>query len=597
MIKLENIHMKFDRVLLENAKMDIYNGQITGLTGHSGCGKTTLLQKIALLDNLKGLYYDFDTVLIHEMNKKEKSYVLQKDICYIMQDTFLFEDFTIYEMLQVYSSLTKHQISVEDVENVLNKVNLSLGIHTYVKNLSGGEKQRLLIACGLMKEAKLFIFDEPFANLDQYNIEEIYKIIEKIAYIDKKMVIISTHHTSMTERFDRVYHFENLDLVLKKDKVSNNIITDSIKKDFYFNNLWTYISIAGKKRKWSQLLLCFLLSFIMSLVIIFVNYNQIFQKTNGESLLNLMNNEVLIYRRDNQEISAKQQTKIRAYLRSDYEVYGDYIYQDINQVQIKGYLPNEEKNLSIYEETKQQPSMNNQKIKQPIFMSYALYRRLDYKNNYLFIDNMGNQLSINVSTILKPSQNIQQVIYLPYEHYIDYLTSIGINPELVGVGGLKVPIDNIDDIQIIEDKISDDYYIYQESVISRSLKLFQFFSQKYIMAIVVLVIIMILAYKIFQILKLKKDFFALKVFGVLEKDLVLMKLFQEGCLCCLNIGVSFIVTCFFLIAMKLLSLGSVVEIMKWICLWNVILLIFIVGLYSFMVFIIPTSRLLRKNVN
>ena len=216
MITMNDINISFQKTLIESGSLIIPNGCVTGIIGKSGTGKTALLEVIGLLSDQPS-HYLFDDDDIRELSDDERKDRLRYDISFIFQDIQLFEDLTLKENMHFYASLVNKQLSDDEIYHQLDMVGLNVDIHTYVKTMSIGERQRVSILCGLLKDAKLFIFDEPTAYLDSKNEKIIMDIILKLAHEMNKMVVIATHNQEFIKRLDRIYVIENQQLLLKKD--------------------------------------------------------------------------------------------------------------------------------------------------------------------------------------------------------------------------------------------------------------------------------------------------------------------------------------------------------------------------------------------
>ena len=214
MIKLSNINVAFGKNrIIENSQLDIPYSQVTLLQGESGSGKTTLLMKIALLNNQISMNYNFDELDISKLGKKEQSLIRQNDISIIFQENYLFEHLSLIENIQFYSDLAGKKINEEEVRKYLDFVKLDLDFNTTLQSMSGGEKQRLAIVCGIVKDAKLFIFDEPTAYLDEDNKKIILSIIQQLAHTFNKMVLVATHDNILLNIADQVYKIVDMKIV------------------------------------------------------------------------------------------------------------------------------------------------------------------------------------------------------------------------------------------------------------------------------------------------------------------------------------------------------------------------------------------------
>lgn len=97
--------------------------------------------------------------------KIQRNELRQNAISFIFQENYLFEHLSLIENILFFANMTNHKLSEKQIREYLDFVDLNLDFNTSLKTMSGGERQRLAIVCGIVKDAKLFIFDEPTSYL------------------------------------------------------------------------------------------------------------------------------------------------------------------------------------------------------------------------------------------------------------------------------------------------------------------------------------------------------------------------------------------------------------------------------------------------
>lgn len=209
MIRLSNINLKFSRVLIENGRMNIPDGQITVITGKSGSGKTTLLYLLGLISSARDYHYYFDGHEVNLRSDKEVSSLRKTRIGYVFQDNSLIDSLTVAENIRNTARIAGVPITQNDVKHYLNQVKLDAGLRQYPKTLSGGERQRLAIACAMAKKPDLIIADEPTSALDKENSAVIMGIFKEFAARENKKVVIASHSALAREIGDVIYEISD----------------------------------------------------------------------------------------------------------------------------------------------------------------------------------------------------------------------------------------------------------------------------------------------------------------------------------------------------------------------------------------------------
>jgi ABC-2 type transport system ATP-binding protein len=158
-VTVEGVSKSFGPIrAVEDVTLSVPFGQTFGLLGPSGCGKTTLIRLIlGLLSPAGGSV----TVLGERMPSRRT----MRDIGYMPQSTALYEDLTLAENVGFFGSLYGLS-SGEGVEDVVRLMELAERIHSPVRTLSGGMRQRASLACALVHRPRLLLLDEPTVGLD-----------------------------------------------------------------------------------------------------------------------------------------------------------------------------------------------------------------------------------------------------------------------------------------------------------------------------------------------------------------------------------------------------------------------------------------------
>lgn len=185
---------------LENVHLEFFPGQMIGITGPDGSGKTTLLRLIASVitpTSGKILVNGHDTVL--EQND------VVSFIGYMPQKFGLYEDLTVMENLLLFASLRTLDLSKAStlLDNLLEFTSLKPFTKRLAGNLSGGMKQKLGLACALLKKPKVLILDEPSVGVDPLSRKELWAKV--VSLLDNDICILwSTTYLDEAEKCDQV---------------------------------------------------------------------------------------------------------------------------------------------------------------------------------------------------------------------------------------------------------------------------------------------------------------------------------------------------------------------------------------------------------
>ena len=211
MLKINNIKKKFGNTeVLKGVNLEIAEGEILVVVGHSGGGKTTLLRCVNALEHcdqgnieINGKTLCKDGKYVDKNNLKE----IRKDIGLVFQNFNLFPHMTVLENLieapQKVLGLKKED-AIKKAEETLGFLNLLEKKDNYPFELSGGQKQRVAIGRALVLEPKIMCFDEPTSALDPGLTEEVANLIKSLSEKGMSMMII-THDMDFAKKVaDRI---------------------------------------------------------------------------------------------------------------------------------------------------------------------------------------------------------------------------------------------------------------------------------------------------------------------------------------------------------------------------------------------------------
>ena len=239
-IRYQNINFKYDTTndkAIRNLSLDIKGGAMTALVGHSGAGKSTII-------NLLPRFYDPQDggISIDEQNiTKINLNSLRKNISLVSQDVILFDD-TIRNNISYANIMAsdleikeacKSAAALEFIEKLPNKLDTIVGENGL--RLSGGQKQRVSIARAILKKSPIILLDEATSSLDAESEEIVQKAINNLT--KNKTTIVIAHRLSTIHNADMIF-------VLK-----NGEIIDSGNHEFLINSCQEYKSLYQKQLK------------------------------------------------------------------------------------------------------------------------------------------------------------------------------------------------------------------------------------------------------------------------------------------------------------------------------------------------------------
>ena len=210
MIQLKNLSREFqvgNQVVhaLDNIDLEIAEKDYVSIMGVSGCGKTTLLNILGLLDTPSSGEYILSGVNTSQMNDDAMAKIRSTKIGFIFQSFHLIPRLTAAENIEIPMILAgiSKQVRSEKVNKALSRVNLTDRSDHRPEQLSGGQRQRVAIARSIVMEPKVLLADEPTGNLDSSSGKEIVKLIEELNAGGLTLIVV-THDKQIGKRSNRV---------------------------------------------------------------------------------------------------------------------------------------------------------------------------------------------------------------------------------------------------------------------------------------------------------------------------------------------------------------------------------------------------------
>jgi len=238
MIKAEKLTRTYGKVVaVKDVSFHIKSGEIVGLLGHNGAGKTTIMKMLTgFLQPSSG------SIVIDGIDVIEHSNLIQASIGYLPENSPTYPDLTVISYLEYAAQLK--QVPEQDIAASINAAINLTGIRdkafSRISTLSRGYQQRVGVAQAILARPKILILDEPTNGLDPTQIEQMRGLIKDIA--KTSTVIISTHILQEVQAIcDRVLIIKNghlvLDSALDKLQVSQRVVVATACPEEEFNKI------------------------------------------------------------------------------------------------------------------------------------------------------------------------------------------------------------------------------------------------------------------------------------------------------------------------------------------------------------------------
>ena len=214
MIKTENLQKIFrteevETWALSEVNIEINEGEFVAIMRPSGCGKTTLLNILGLLDNPTSGQYFLNGTDVSKFTENERTNLRKGIIGFVFQSFNLIEELNVYENIELpllYMRIPAAERK-QRVKEAMNRMAISHREKHFPQQLSGGQQQRVAIARAVVANPKLILADEPTGNLDSKNGAEVMSLLTDLNSEGTTIVMVthSQHDAGYADRIIKLF--------------------------------------------------------------------------------------------------------------------------------------------------------------------------------------------------------------------------------------------------------------------------------------------------------------------------------------------------------------------------------------------------------
>ena len=208
--------------VLKGISFQVHKGEFISIMGSSGCGKTTLLKIIGMLNEPSKGTVLYKGKNIQEIYGENLARIRRTEIAFVFQDYYLMNSLTVKDNIMLPLILNENDLKegIKSVRKIAAEFGISNLLDKYPYELSGGEKQRTAICRAMIENPELILADEPTGNLDSNTSLQVIKTLVHINETLHKTVVMVTHDPKMASYGKRTLFLKDgviLDSLIKKE--------------------------------------------------------------------------------------------------------------------------------------------------------------------------------------------------------------------------------------------------------------------------------------------------------------------------------------------------------------------------------------------
>ncbi len=239
-VKLDKVSFSFKkRPILDSISFSLNQGEILGLLGPNGVGKSTIFNLITglLKPNFGSIMINNKDVLHYPIAERATTF----KIGYVPQYGGYFHDLTLLENIKAIAEIqiSDNKVRTNTIEKVISKFEFDSIINIPAKFLSGGQKKKLVIALALLNSPKVLLLDEPFAALDVLTIKMLKELIVNLQSQERISIIICDHQArDLLSCVDTAIILSNCKIIAKGTPAE--LVNDIKAKNAYFGDSFKF---------------------------------------------------------------------------------------------------------------------------------------------------------------------------------------------------------------------------------------------------------------------------------------------------------------------------------------------------------------------